>query len=187
MTSATAGPGRAVGMTEHAWLLPVVLGAGTVVLGLVVMANPFATARTLAILVAIGLLVHGLLDGLRARRAPRPAAAFAAAGLLVLGGIVALVWPGITLWILAVVVGMSIVLSGAVKATAAVADRHEFSGWPLLLISGILSLVIGVVAVAWPKATIVVLAVLFGLQLAVVGLVEIAAGLELRRALKAAA
>jgi uncharacterized membrane protein HdeD (DUF308 family) len=158
-----------------------------VVLGVVVMANPFATARTLAILVAIGLLVHGVLEGLRARRTPRPAISLASAALLVLGGIVALIWPGITLWILAVVVGMSIVLSGAVKVTAAVADRHGFSGWPLLLISGVLSLVIGVVAVAWPEATIVVLAVLFGLELAVVGLVEIAAGFELRRALRTAA
>jgi uncharacterized membrane protein HdeD (DUF308 family) len=185
MTSATFGPGRAVGTAEHAWLVPVVLGAATVVLGVVVLANPFATARTLAILVAIGLLVHGVLEALRARRTPRPVMSLASAALLVLGGIVALIWPGITLWILAVVVGMSIVLSGAVKVTAAVADRRGFAGWPLLLISGMLSVVIGVVAVAWPEATVVVLAVLFGLQLAVVGLVEIAAGFELRRVLRA--
>jgi uncharacterized membrane protein HdeD (DUF308 family) len=155
------------------------------VLGIVIMANPFASARTLAILVAVGLLVHGVLEGLRARRTPRPVMSLAAAALLVLGGIVALFWPGITLWVLAVVVGMSIVLSGAVKVTAAVADRRGFAGWPLLLISGMLSVVIGVVAVAWPEATVVVLAVLFGLQLAVVGLVEIAAGFELRRVLRA--
>ena len=181
MTSATVGHGRAVDGTDHTWAWTVVLGAATAILGIVVLANPFATARTLAILVAVGIIVHGLIEVLRFRQSPRPTATLAAGALLVIGGLVALFWPGITLWVLAVVVGFTIVLAGATKLTAAIADRHEFPAWRWLLASGVLSLLLGIVAVAWPKATVVVLAVIFGLQITLVGLLEIAAGLELRR------
>ena len=187
MTSATFGHGRAVETEQHYWIPTVVLGTATVILGLVLISNPFASARTLAVLVAIGIIVHGALEALRSRRSPNPAAALGAGALLVVGGIIALVWPEITLWILAVIVGMSILLAGAVKVTAALADRRGFPGWPWLLAAGVLSVVIGVVAVAWPKATVVVLAVLFGLQITLVGVLEIGAGLELRRRARPAA
>jgi uncharacterized membrane protein HdeD (DUF308 family) len=181
MTTTTFGHRAAGGAAQHMWMWTVALGTATVILGLVLITNPFSSARTLAVLVAIGVIAHGLLEGLRARRSPRPTAALGAGALLVLGGLVALIWPGITLWVLAVLVGMSIVLAGAVKVTAALADRKGFPGWPWLLAGGALSVVVGIVAVAWPEATIVVLAVIFGLHITVLGILEIAAGLQLHR------
>src|ERR1700709_1424989 len=181
MTSTAVGPGRVVGAANHTWAWTLLLGALTTCLGIVVIANPFATARTLAILVAIGIIVHGVIDVLRSRGSERPTASLVSGALLVLGGLVALFWPSITLWVLALVVGGSIVLAGATRVTAAVADRHEFPAWRWLLAGGAVSLLLGIVAVVWPKATVVVLAVIFGLQITLVGLLEIAAGLELRR------
>jgi uncharacterized membrane protein HdeD (DUF308 family) len=181
MTSATVGHGRAVGGTDHSWAWTLVLGVATACLGVVILANPFATARTLAILVAVGILVHGLIEVFRFRQSPQPTATLGAGVLLVIGGLVALFWPGITLWVLALVVGFTIVLAGATRLTAAIVDRHAFPAWRWLLASGALSLILGIVAVAWPKATIVVLAVIFGLQITLVGLLEIAVALELRR------
>jgi uncharacterized membrane protein HdeD (DUF308 family) len=104
-----------------------------------------------------------------------------AGGLWIVGGIFAIAWPHITLWALAVLVGLSIVFGGAVKTTAALMDPGRWAGRWWLLAAGLFSLLVGIVAVAWPKATIVVLAVLFGLQIAVLGLVEIVAALRLRR------
>jgi uncharacterized membrane protein HdeD (DUF308 family) len=181
MTSATVGPGRAVHGADHSWAWTIALGAATACLGVVVVANPFASARTLAVLVAIGVIAHGLIELVRFRRSPRPTATLATGAVLVLGGLVALFWPGITLWVLAVVVGLTIVLAGASRVTAAIADRHGFPAWRWLLASGAVSLLLGIVAVAWPEATVVVLAVIFGLQITLVGLLEIAVGLELRR------
>jgi len=160
----------------------ILLGVATVVLGLVLITNPFASARTLALLVGVGIVADGILELARARRSGHVGASAAAGTVLVLGGIVALVWPQITLWALAVLVGASIFLGGAVRLTAALADRRSFRGWFWLLISGLLGLLVGLVAVAWPKATVAVLAVLFGLHITIFGVIEIVAALSKRRA-----
>lgn len=181
MTSATVGGNRVVSGTDPGWVATLILGLVTLVLGIVLVANPFASAWTLAILVAIGLMVNGFLELLQSRRTHR--AADTVTGILwLIGGIVAIAWPHITLWILALVAGLSIVFGGAVKATAAIMDGGHWRGRGWMLVSAAFSLVVGVVAVAWPTATIVVLAILFGIQIAVFGLLEIAAALALRRA-----
>src|SRR3954447_8858681 len=179
MTSATVGGRRSVG-TDMDWIATLVLGVSALVLGIILVANPFASAWTLALLVAVGLIVDGVLDIVRSRRAHHTAGVVAGA-LLVLGGIVAVAWPDVTLWALALIVGFSILLAGAAKATAAVMDKDAFRGHTWMLVGGVLGIVIGVIAVAWPEATVVVLAILFGLHIAVYGLVEIAAAIELRR------
>jgi uncharacterized membrane protein HdeD (DUF308 family) len=181
MTSATVGGGRVAGGVDAGWVATLVLGLATTALGVILIANPFASAWTLAVLVAIGLVANGLLELLRSRRTHR--AVDVVAGILwIVGGIIAVAWPDITLWALAVVVGLSIVFGGAVKGTAALMDQGHWRGRGWMLASGAFSVVVGVIAVAWPKATVVVLAVLFGIEIAVFGLLEIAAALELRRA-----
>jgi uncharacterized membrane protein HdeD (DUF308 family) len=178
MTSATVG-GRQVG-ADIGWVSTLFLGLAALVLGVVLVLNPFASAWTLALLVGFGLIADGVLDIVRSRQAHRTAGVVAGA-LLVLGGIVAIAWPDVTLWALALIVGFSIVLAGAATTTAALMDKGSFRGHGWLLASGVVSLVIGVIAVAWPEATVVVLAVLFGLHIAAYGLMEIMAALELRK------
>src|SRR4051794_9533819 len=118
MTSATVGGGRVVGGTDPGWIAILVLGLATTVLGVVLIANPFASAWTLAVLVAIGLMANGILE-LFHYRTTHSAGDVVAGILLLIGGIVAIAWPDITLWALALVVGLSIVLGGAAKTTAA--------------------------------------------------------------------
>jgi uncharacterized membrane protein HdeD (DUF308 family) len=177
---------RPSGLASWEWRSTLLLGITTVVLGLVLIANPFASARTLAILVAVGIVADGVLEIARSRHTGHPGMSAAAGAVLVVGGLVALFWPQITLWALAVIVGMSIFLGGAVRLTAAIADRRGFRGWFWLLISGLLGLLVGLVAVAWPKATVVVLAVLFGLHITIFGFIEIAAALSKRQAARGA-
>jgi uncharacterized membrane protein HdeD (DUF308 family) len=181
MSATTFGRHHAAGGAGWEWLGILVLGVATVVLGLVLMTNPFASAHTLAVLVAIGLIADGLIELVRAGRSPHRMLAVLSGAVLVFGGFVALVWPQITLWALAVLAGASIFLGGAFRTTAAIADRHSMQAWPWLLISGLFGLLIGFVAVLWPKATVVVLAVLFGLQITIFGVIEIVHALTLRR------
>ena len=44
------------------WWIPLLLGAITIVLGALVLLNPFSAAATLMIAVGIGLIVEGVLD-----------------------------------------------------------------------------------------------------------------------------
>lgn len=53
--------------------------------------------------------------------------------------------------------------------------------WLSLLVRGVLAIVVGVVALAWPGVTLNVLLMLFGLFTLVDGLVAVAAGLVVRR------
>src|SRR4051812_36485091 len=179
MTSATVGDARTLGGFGQDWIITLLLGTATLILGIVLILNPFTSAWTLALLAGIGLLANGVLQLFRSVRA-HDTGGIVAGVLLVLGGIIAIAWPGITLWALAVVVGVSILVGGAGKGAAALMDGGFRGRW-LLLASGLISIAVGVIAIVWPKATIVVLAILFGIQIGLFGLLEIAAALELRR------
>jgi len=98
--------------------------------------------------------------------------------LLIVAGIVAMTWPGITLWALAVVTAIGLIVSGAVRVTAALIDRPEAWGW--LFIGGLVSLVVGGMAIAWPDVTVLALALLLGIRMIIFGVVEIASALQLR-------
>src|SRR3954449_2894483 len=85
----TAGHGGA-GRTVMA-----VLGVAAVVVGIVLLFNPVAAARTLALLLGLALLIGGMLEiavGWGAEK--RRWASFALGAVLVIGGILAAAWPG---------------------------------------------------------------------------------------------
>jgi uncharacterized membrane protein HdeD (DUF308 family) len=48
--------------------------------------------------------------------------------------------------------------------------RHEIPGWGWLVLAGAVNVVIGVIAIAWPQATVLVLCLILGAQIAVFGL-----------------
>ncbi|MBO2447412.1 DUF308 domain-containing protein [Actinomadura barringtoniae] len=54
-----------------------------------------------------------------------------------------------------------------------VTTRFLNAAWGVSLVAGILTLVLGIVLVAWPEATIKVVAVLFGLQLLILGVLRV--------------
>jgi len=70
----------------------------------------------------------------------------------VLFGILALVWPRMTLTVLVLVFGVFAVIS-VITAIAAALRNTEFSGWGFLLFEGILGILAGAIALAWPGIT----------------------------------
>ena len=52
-------------------------------------------------------------------------------------------------------------------------------GWGWLLFGGVLSLIVGVLALFWPDATILVLGLLLGIRMLFFGIAEIMFGLSL--------
>jgi uncharacterized membrane protein HdeD (DUF308 family) len=67
-------------------------------------------------------------------------------------GIIALVWPKLTLLVLVVWFGIFAVISGITAVAVALQNREEH-GWGLLLFEGILGILAGVVALVWPSIT----------------------------------
>ena len=88
--------------------------------------------------------------------------------LAIMFGLVALVWPGITLFAFILLFGAFAVVSGMVHVLSSLANRHEPSWW-LLLITGLVGISAGVLALVWPGLTGLVLLLLIGAYALFVG------------------
>jgi uncharacterized membrane protein HdeD (DUF308 family) len=148
----------------------VVLGVAALVVGVVLLLNPDVAAHTLALLIGLGLVLGGCLEiaGREATGSGR-AGSFAVGAVLVVGGLVAVFWPSISLWTLAVITGISLMLHGIGRLFLAFGARREVRGWGWLALAGAVNVVIGVLAIAWPTATVLVLSLLLGFQVLAFG------------------
>ncbi|MGY1631126.1 HdeD family acid-resistance protein [Geodermatophilus sp. SYSU D01186] len=168
---ATAPPGR-----RGARIAVGLLGLVVVAVGIALLFNPVAAARSLALLLGLAFVVGGLLEIAAGWDSERHRWGSVVLGaVLVVGGILAAVWPGITLWSLVLITGLSLIVHGAGRAGLAVVGRDEIPGWGWLLALGVVNVVVGVLAIAWPQATVLVLCVVFGVQVLFLGLVLMAA------------
>ena len=151
------------------------------VLGVLLLANLFTAATTLALLVAIALAFQGVDEIMNASRYQRRWPGYVLGILYVMTAVWAATWPGITLWALAVVVGVGFLVSGVVEFFMLVRFHHELSyRWAFIALA-LMSVLIGLLALVWPAATILVLAVLLGARVFIQGLVLTLFGLGLRR------
>jgi uncharacterized membrane protein HdeD (DUF308 family) len=151
------------------------LGAATVVVGVALLFNPVAAARTLALLIGLAFVLGGLLEIAAGWDSGRRALSIVLGAVLVVGGLVAVLWPGVTLWTLALITGLSLILHGIGRVGVAVMARDEIPGWGWLALAGAFGVVLGVVAVAWPKATVLVLSLILGAQITIFGLLLLVA------------
>ena len=154
----------------------VVLGAAVVVLGVVLLFDPVAAAHSLALLIGLAFVVGGVLEIAVGWRGPARATSVVLGGILVVGGVLAALWPGVTLFTVALVVGLTLIAHGALRVGIAVVERHEIPSWGWLALLGAVNVVVGVLAIAWPRATVLVLSIVLGLQVVLFGLVLVVAG-----------
>jgi uncharacterized membrane protein HdeD (DUF308 family) len=152
-----------------------VLGAAAVVLGCFLLLNPYDAARTLAWLVGLALLVGGCMDIAAGWGSDGRGTSALPGVALVIGGLVALFWPGATLWTLAVVTGLSLLVHGIARLALAFTARADVPRWGWLALAGALNIVVGIMALAWPQATVVVLSLILGFQVLAFGVVLLVA------------
>jgi uncharacterized membrane protein HdeD (DUF308 family) len=153
------------------------LGLAVVALGIVLLFNPVAAARSLALLLGLAFIVSGLLEiavGWGAGR--HRAGSFVLGAVLVVGGVLAAFWPGLTLWTLVLITGLSLIVHGAGRVGLAVVARREIPGWGWLVALGAVNVLVGVLAIVWPQATVLVLCIVFGVQVLFLGLALVVAG-----------
>lgn len=90
-------------------------------------------------------------------------------------GILTLVWPNISLFALVLVFGVFAVINGITAIVAALRNREMH--WGLLLFEGILSVLAGTVALAWPGITAFAFLFLIAAWAILVGILELVAPL----------
>jgi uncharacterized membrane protein HdeD (DUF308 family) len=172
MTASVSSPHTGAGASKHTGMriAAALVGVATVVVGVVLLFNPVEAARTLALLIGLAFVLGGLLEVAVGWESGSRWGSVVLGGILVVGGLLALAWPGVTLWTIALVTGLSLLAHGVGRIVLAVAARHEVRGWPWLALAGAFGVVFGVLALMWPEATVLVLSLVLGAQVTVLGI-----------------
>jgi uncharacterized membrane protein HdeD (DUF308 family) len=140
-----------------------------------------AKTATLAILLALSLFVLGLGELVFASGRPRPWVGYLLGAIFMVAALVTLLRPGKSLYFLAVFVGASMILTGVLQLALALFDRQDIEHWVVLAIIGVIGIVAGVLAIAWPDITIWVLGLVIGLRVLFFGILEMFVANQLRQ------
>jgi len=95
-------------------------------------------------------------------------------------GVLAFMWPGITLLALVTLYGAYALVGGAVAVFGAVTSAKGKSDWGLLLLLGIVGLAAGAIAFLHPGLTALILVLLIGAHALVVGVLDIISAIRAR-------
>ncbi len=181
-------------------LLAGLLGAVCTAIGLIIVVRPLIALDTLTLTVGIALIASGLADlavigraegrnvagtqlsrtteqpgggaADQAANGPRWPTLAVALGWVILGVIV-LAWRGLSLAALVWVVGIALAAAGLVRIAHAVRTPQPGRERAANALLGVASLIVGVLALAWPDITVLVVAVTFGARTLWFGLVHL--------------
>lgn len=171
--------------------LLIIRGVVGVVIGIIAFAWPGITIAVLVGIFGIYALVDGvtnlILGFTRSRAQQGRSWAQILQGLVgIAAGVLTFIWPGITALVLVLFIGAWAVVTGILEIVAAIRLRRVISGEWLLALSGILSIVFGILVFAFPGAGAVGISWILGAYAAAAGIVLIALGIRLRTRVLAA-
>jgi uncharacterized membrane protein HdeD (DUF308 family) len=98
-------------------------------------------------------------------------------------GIVGFVWPHITIFVIAVLIGWSFLVLGIFDIVSSI-SQHHLPYWWLYLIRGIVALALGFLCIRHPGGTLTTVIVMVGILAILFGVVEIVGALSARHATK---
>lgn len=169
----------------NTWGALLTTGLVLLALGVILLAWPNGTLAVVAVLIGISLLLTGiirLVQGLTAGDASGGRrVAYVIIGILAgLAGLYCLRHVDVTVAILGVVVGLFWTMHGVVDLALA-AGPGDTIDRVLTAIMGVLSVVVGLLALFWPSETLTVLVVLMGVWLILDGLLFGLMAIQVRR------
>ena len=171
------------------WWIPALRGALAILFGILALFWPGITILALVIVFGAYAIVDGVFALLTAFRGPAEGhrAGMAVVGVLgILAGVVALAWPGITALALLLVIAAWFVTTGIFEVIAGIRLRKRLESEWLPILAGVVSVIFGVLLLAWPAGGALAIAWLIGLSALVYGITLLALGLRLRKARSAA-
>ena len=184
MESGDYDPRLAPGLLlARSWQATVILGAVTLILGLIVSFHPGGSLNVVAVLLGITMICSGLFQLVRIfGRGEAHRVWLGISGLLLIViGLVLIRHLHLTTALIGLFVGITWVVQGVTALIAGVAGGGgEGRGWWIAF--GALSVIAGIVVTATPVTSLTVLAVLLGVWFIVIGFFQIIAGIMLRRA-----
>jgi uncharacterized membrane protein HdeD (DUF308 family) len=164
--------------SQNPWVLVLIAGICSSLFGLLVILHPWAGLTALIYVVAICFLIAGIATVLENdERFPRAVTVISGV-IWIVTGLVILVWPDETLTVLAVIAGIGLIVRGLLRAFVAFSNQVMHRRYYFAMAA--VNVVLGVVIMVWPEATVTVAAILIGINVLVAGIIEIAMSFELR-------
>ncbi len=100
--------------------------------------------------------------------------------LAILFGILAFVWPAITLLTLIVIFGAYAIVDGVVAIVTGLMHTKDSPRWWIFLLEGLIDIAVGVIALILPELTTLVLIYMIASWAVITGILEIVAAIRLR-------
>jgi uncharacterized membrane protein HdeD (DUF308 family) len=172
-------------LLTSSWQAAMLLGALTLILGIIVTAKPTGSLNVLAVLIGILLILSGLFHLVRVFDPREPHRIWLGiAGLLfIVIGVVLIRHLHLTRSLIGLIVGITWIVQGLAALIGGIGGgAREGRAW--WIVFGLVSLIAGIVVAATPADSLTVLAVLLGIWFIIMGIFEIIGGFILRHAVQ---
>lgn len=133
----------------------------------------------LATFAAVVFAIRGVAEIASSGTRPHRGAAILSGALGIIVALIAFAWPGPTLFVLATLTGIWLMVWGVMSVIISLIERGPL--WGLWLITGVVAIPLGSWALAHPDATMAVIVAVIGLWAIAGGLMEICAAFEVRK------
>ena len=175
----------AITVLARNWGAIAIRGVAAIIFGLLTFLMPGLTLAALVLLFGAYALVDGVFSIIAAvrRRAGDPWWALLLEGVVgIAAGIATFALPGLTAVTLIYVIAAWAIVTGVLEVAAAVGLRRQLSGEWRLVLSGVLSIVFGVLMMVAPGAGALAMMLWIGAYAIVFGVLLLALAFRLRRA-----
>lgn len=180
---------KAPELFRHLWKAVLGWGVISVLLGIAILAWPGISIEIAALLFGVYLLVSGIAQIVFGFTLEVPGGErvllFLSGGLSLVLGVLALrnLGEGYAILLLAIWIGIGFIFQGVAETSLAIGFRElPGRGWHIFM--GIVSIIAGMIVLAWPFNSIVVLAVVTGVWLIVLGIMQVGWSLRARKAVR---
>ncbi len=166
------------------WWLLLLRGICAILFGVFAFAWPGVTLLSLVLVFGAYALADGILAlaAAVAGGAPAPRWWLAVAGLSGIAfGILTFFWPGMTALLLVSFIAAWSIVTGVMQVVGAIRLRRAIDNEVLLITSGVLSVALGVVLIAWPGLGAVAVLLVIGAYAVLYGVLLVSLALRLRR------
>lgn len=151
------------------------LGVACVILGAALTTRPFTSLSVLVLLAGATAIITGATRWGTARSTAGRLDDVLAVGWI-LAGILIIAWPDLTVRGIALVIGIAMIVGGIGDLVGGLRGTRDERLAAIL--KGIASVIFGVLALAWPDVTLLVVAIVFGIRTMIFGVSEVLAALR---------
>jgi uncharacterized membrane protein HdeD (DUF308 family) len=162
------------------WWRLLLNGAVLIVAGVLILSIDWSV-ESLATFIGALFIFEGLSAMLTSGIDARVRSARVLSGLAsIAAGIVIIAWPGPGIVAVAIVLGAWLVVVGTLSISGAFAARHVIPDWWLLLLTGVIEVSLGVLALANPGATLAAIITVGGIWAVAVGVMRVVLAFQLK-------